>query len=348
VSGTGNPFQADEGDGRGGAIFVASGRCIETLGAACATNAECPTGAFCGAHTCKRDHRTCVTALDCPPNVPCVTDENGRILAASPDSDGDGVPDHLDNCPDAANPSQADTDGDWAGDACDLHCQTCVTPPGDLDSFHCYGLRAPRDAAPGQVSLVDRFGSTTVDLVEPRRVCPPADIGGADPAAPTHPDYFLGYRIRRSGPLAVLPRRQEITNQFGTISVEVVRPDLLLVPSVKGLDAPPLDPAGIDHFQCYRITRARTHVKGLSLVDPLGSLSVDIKRPRRLCVPVDKNGETPGAAQHAGVLTCYDSRLSNSSLPFVAPHELFVANAFGNVPLERLRAAEVCVPSSLP
>ena len=37
-----------------------------------------------------------------------------------PDSDGDDVPDHLDNCPANANVDQADLDGDTEGDACDL------------------------------------------------------------------------------------------------------------------------------------------------------------------------------------------------------------------------------------
>jgi hypothetical protein len=35
------------------------------------------------------------------------------------DGDGDGVPDGQDNCPNAANADQADTDGDGEGDACD-------------------------------------------------------------------------------------------------------------------------------------------------------------------------------------------------------------------------------------
>jgi hypothetical protein len=38
---------------------------------------------------------------------------------AAPDGDGDGVPDDDDNCPAAANPDQADNDGDGLGDACD-------------------------------------------------------------------------------------------------------------------------------------------------------------------------------------------------------------------------------------
>ena len=35
------------------------------------------------------------------------------------DSDGDGVPDTIDNCPNTANPDQKDSDGDGVGDACD-------------------------------------------------------------------------------------------------------------------------------------------------------------------------------------------------------------------------------------
>jgi len=39
------------------------------------------------------------------------------------DSDGDHIPDCIDNCPDVANTDQKDTDGDGAGDLCDLEPQ---------------------------------------------------------------------------------------------------------------------------------------------------------------------------------------------------------------------------------
>jgi len=40
-------------------------------------------------------------------------------LRCGQDRDGDGICDHLDNCPECANPSQADFDLDGLGDACD-------------------------------------------------------------------------------------------------------------------------------------------------------------------------------------------------------------------------------------
>lgn len=43
--------------------------------------------------------------------------ENGRCVSADPDNDGVLIPD--DNCPDLANPDQADTDLDGEGDLCD-------------------------------------------------------------------------------------------------------------------------------------------------------------------------------------------------------------------------------------
>lgn len=40
-------------------------------------------------------------------------------VMAEPDSDGDGFPDAVDNCPSLANPGQEDGDGDGIGDAYD-------------------------------------------------------------------------------------------------------------------------------------------------------------------------------------------------------------------------------------
>jgi RHS repeat-associated protein len=47
------------------------------------------------------------------------TDSDTQGDACDPDDDGDGVVDTLDNCPLTANPDQLDTDGDTMGNACD-------------------------------------------------------------------------------------------------------------------------------------------------------------------------------------------------------------------------------------
>ncbi|MFL6438674.1 MAG: PxKF domain-containing protein [Terriglobales bacterium] len=46
------------------------------------------------------------------------------VLASSPDTDGDGIPNLLDNCPFVSNPDQADRNQNGIGDACDD-----ITPP---------------------------------------------------------------------------------------------------------------------------------------------------------------------------------------------------------------------------
>lgn len=114
---SGDPLQGGNptpSGGGGGTIYQTTGRCIENLGGSC----PCTPGAFCDASTCKKDHGVCRSNDDCRSEAPC--DLTRGIVPASPDRDGDGIPDHLDNCPDAVNGDQTDTDADGVGDECDL------------------------------------------------------------------------------------------------------------------------------------------------------------------------------------------------------------------------------------
>jgi len=72
---------------------------------------------------------------------------------AAVDEDGDGVPDRNDNCPSNANGSQANLDGDAAGDACDLDDDNDQV----LDPDDC----APLDASAGRPLVVNVATVTT-------------------------------------------------------------------------------------------------------------------------------------------------------------------------------------------
>lgn len=65
-------------------------------------------------------------------NTPLRVNALRIIVRYETDTDGDGIPDSIDNCPTVWNPDQLDTDGDGVGDACD-NCPT-VWNPNQLDT----------------------------------------------------------------------------------------------------------------------------------------------------------------------------------------------------------------------
>ena len=83
------------------------------------------------------------------PNDFAVGDEVGGMLrflsfSGGLDSDGDGVLDGVDNCPNDANADQADADGDGIGDACDLLTDSDGDGVADADD------NCPNNPNPGQ------------------------------------------------------------------------------------------------------------------------------------------------------------------------------------------------------
>jgi hypothetical protein len=217
------------------------------------------------------------------------------------------------------------------------------TPRPPLDHFQCYQMPR-RPFAVQRVSLTDVFGSSTVDVIRPKRLCNPADKNDEDSQAPNDPGHLTGYSIRQTTPGSTHVNVQ-VTNQFGTVTVELASADMLLVPAAKSLTSPPpplADP--IDHFKCYRVFTGRQRVAGLTIDDEFGTLTEKLTRPVRVCLAADKNGE--GVPDPTSALTCY--KVYQTSAPFFrGKSPIYVNDQFfsGTTSVNLLR--ELCVPSQL-
>ena len=87
------------------------------------------------------------------------------------DTDTDGVSDIDDNCPDVANPDQADADGDGYGDVCDSHgtvaikhCKTGVSDQLHNDSTISASVNSCESSAMDQAALVNCIGRLSSDI----------------------------------------------------------------------------------------------------------------------------------------------------------------------------------------
>jgi hypothetical protein len=190
------------------------------------------------------------------------------------------------------------------------------------------------------VSLVDRFGASTVRVLREKRFCAPADKNDEDPTAPLDPDHLAVFTIKQTSPRFTPVRDFMVTNQFGTMALDLVRPDALLVPSAKSLTGPiaGYTPA-VDHFKCYK-ARGRLRTGDLTIDDQFGTIVGAIKRPVRYCAPVDKNGE--GVFDGTADLVCYQLR-SAAGAP---THDtLYSLNQFGTDAFTVFGPRELCVPS---
>jgi len=85
-------------------------------------------------------------------------------------------------------------------------------------------------------------------------------------------------------------------------------------------------------------------VPNVPLEDQFERVNVDVRKPLRLCVPVNKNGEDPGAPANPNALLCYTT--SNDKLPF-PQKTVLVTNQFDSFTETLTQYDELCVPSTI-
>jgi len=309
---------------------------------------DCPTTFTTGQGVNTDPNKVVFTAnppLDIPPNVStlpgfCTVQFRVRVLAASID----GVP------------GIQQVAGYDVG-ACDngvllsggFQSSQIDTPPPL--HFSCYEIVQGNIPDITGVTLEDRFGTTTASVTELKRLCAPTNKNGEDPGAEAAPDHLVSYIVKTTGGSFQKPKNVNVVNQFGAVTVNVVAPVFLQVPSSKSLVPPPLPPLAntdVSHFQCYRLdsVKGAPANKGITLLDQFGPLTVDLDKrgPFRLCVPVNKNGEDPGAKDNPAVMLCYTTR--NDRLPF-GSKQVVINNQFGPLGVKLTQYDELCVPSTI-
>jgi hypothetical protein len=288
------------------------------------TTAGCEAGQCVQPHQttpCPPDSNSCTNDPPCNPtnglcekppvqdSTPCADTDADQCTAAGCEA-GQCVQDHVDVCPDPIN-----------------HVQCYEVKPA---SFPVMTVTAQDALSPGPLTLTLRF---------PHRLCAPVQKNNEAILDPT--EHLTGYKAK--GAFAKV-LNQTIQNQFGTLQLDIVRPDLFKVPTAK--NGVPLTPPPGDHFTCYKVKRSRGAAKFaprvVTAADQFQSVTETVVKPIRLCAPANKNNEDPTAPLHPDYLLCY--KTTKASLKF-GQIDVTADNQFGPDQLRLIHRRELCVPS---
>jgi hypothetical protein len=329
-------------------IFAAdgAGRCARTPLPACASDTDCASGEYCdhdptaGGRCILRNPGSCIADNGCPTGTTCVA---AGVIAADTDSDDDGVPDHVDNCPYVSNPDQADTDGDGVGDACDV--EVCNDPSQCSFPLNHYKCRRAVTATGGvkfsrqEITVSDRFQTATVTATRRLGFCSPVSQDAPLSTIPDPSSHLTCYRLLGGSPAV---GNVTVNDVFGSQTMTLGALDRVCVPSDIGV-APT---AIADAFSCYKVTlkHSKANPVQVSLTDEFdGPRIATVTRPLLYCTPAGVNGAT--VANPASVLTCYQMR--DAIIPRFMPHKINEFDVFGSGPLLVLRNTRpLCVPAA--
>jgi hypothetical protein len=263
----------------------------------------CNDNNLCTTESCNPATGTCQTTntVQCNDNNLCTTE---ACIPASGECETTGETQCNDNNP-------------CTDEACNPATGQCVSTPNnnpqcqELNHFQCYEIK-PFSFARRTATVEDQYGTATVSVRGPNRLCAPSDKRGEDPTAPLDPEHLVAYPSISS---PIREPNQRVTNQFGQVKLDIIRRTFLMVPAAKSLvsQPSPLQNPVTSHFQCYLVRRSNGEprfqpIRGVAAVDQFGSHGLDILRPRYLCTPADKNNENPGAETGTQGLLCYKSK----------------------------------------
>ncbi len=230
-------------------------------------------------------------------------------------------------------------------------------PSTNLDHYLSYKVKST-EFEKLEVTLTDQFESDVLfEVKKPKEIYNPADKNGEGIIDPD--THLVAYEIKRAKtkprqPKHVKRTNIEVVNQFGTIFVDTKKPDRLLVPSLNDLDIPipdidVPDKFPVDHFKCYKVkvSEGSEFPEGIKVevVDQFNQpKQFDVKKPNRLCNPVDKNDED--IINPEAYLMCYEVKPAEGEPKHIKVDGINTNNQFGPLQLDTKKEAELCVLST--
>jgi len=222
-----------------------------------------------------------------------------------------------------------------------------------LDAFLCYKAKPTKGGPPFEpptVQLEDELGTRSARVVKPRALCNPADRAGLGIA--DEESHLASFGIVPDPKPPKAPGLR-VENALGALTLDATKLDRLLVPAAKSLAGPvdPLESTQVGHFACYKAKVSKGTPKlpkgtQVSVADQFAEArTFDVKKPTRVCLAVDKNGE--GIPRPDDALVCYKAKPAKGQPKHAKRAGVHVNHPFGPAQLDTVKEEELCLPSNV-
>lgn len=209
-------------------------------------------------------------------------------------------------------------------------------------------------------ALTDPLGGPQSFVVKSiASVCAPAGVNGEGVGFPeVHEE---GFKITAA---PGSPKREKsehvIADEFGERTLTINGPATLLDVTPQAIGATPPAPfasdpttdPNVNRFTCYKAAYAKGQPSFVAPSPPTvtdalfpSGQALQLVKIGKLCLPVDKNGETPGAETRTARLVCYQAKLPKGSPKFVQQTVSTNSAGFGPHTLVAKGVNEFCVPA---
>jgi len=244
-----------------------------------------------------------------------------------------------------------------------------LTVEGALDHFLSYDIKKPKGEPKFEkfeVILEDQFQTDNFTVEKRITLLNPVDKNGEGIVDPD--THLVGYKVKQfrlkgepkppKDPRIGIKIKDQFFDELIVDISDINKADRLLVPASKSLDSLPFPPEGeshnVDHYLCYKVKLPKGTefpedipvTLADQFIDPDGTgvtQLFDLKKPKRLCNPVDKNFE--GIKNEENHLICYGVKRPKDD-PKHEKSVVFLSDQFGEANFwETKKEKELCVPA---